>query len=69
MAKPDQTWLSILSELLVNLAAGWFGAAFIAPNFIASRADYKPLILLADIALGIVCLLIAHHLRNRTLEL
>lgn len=69
MTKPDEAWLSVLSELLVNLAAGWFGAAFIAPNFIASRADYKPLILLADITLGIVCLLIAHRLRKRTIEL
>ncbi len=28
-------WLKVLSALAVNLAAGWFGAAFIAPNFVS----------------------------------
>jgi hypothetical protein len=28
----DSGWLQIFSELFVNLAAGWWGAALIAPN-------------------------------------
>ncbi len=53
----------ILSELLINLAAGWYGAAVIIPI-----ASLKPTVidlsaLTADIIFGTVCIIISYKLR------
>lgn len=52
----DKTLLSVLSDLFVNLAAGWLGAAFIAPNFSRKKGLEKFIILTSDIMLAIFCL-------------
>lgn len=55
---------NILSDLFVNLAAGWFGTVFIIP--IASERPIKErfFILTVHFGLGIFCLLIAFEIRN-----
>lgn len=52
-------WLRVLSGLLINLAAGWFGISFITPTFehITSFAIFFTLI--KDIVFGILCLIAA----------
>lgn len=53
----------ILSELLINLAAGWYGAAIIIPI-----SSLKPTVidlsaLTADIVFGTVCIIVSFKLR------
>ncbi len=57
-------WASILSELFVNLATGWFGAVFIVPNFSGITSTYEFFLLTADLVLGTVSLLVAFYLRQ-----
>lgn len=52
----DPAWSSIISELFIDLAAGWFGAVFIVPNFSEKRGLEKIIVLTLNIILGIVCL-------------
>ncbi|OGM31030.1 hypothetical protein A2630_03105 [Candidatus Woesebacteria bacterium RIFCSPHIGHO2_01_FULL_44_10] len=60
-------WATILSELFVNLSAGWFGAAIIVPIFFEAQ---KPnlFILTGDIFAGILSLIIAFLLRKLSRE-
>lgn len=53
----------VLSELLVNLAAGWYGAAVIIPisSPLTTAVDFSALT--ADIIFGSVCIIIAYKLR------
>ena len=62
--KFDPAFLSVFSDLLVNLSAGWFGVIFIISPTIkrAKRANF--LILTVDLIFAIVSLLIAFMLRK-----
>lgn len=53
----------ILSELLVNLAAGWYGAAVIIPISSPPTTAVDFSALTADITFGTVCIIIAYKLR------
>ena len=57
-------WYDILADLLVNLAAGWFGAVFIAPNFFGIRSPLDWIVLTGDFVMGIVSLSIAMRLKR-----
>jgi hypothetical protein len=58
-------WNTVFADLLINLAAGWFGAVFIAPNFAKNLSRKKKRLLLIQNSLtGILCLIVAHYLRN-----
>lgn len=63
MIKLDPLWFIILSELFINLAAGWFGAAIIVP-LTSKRRKTKWWILPMHIGFGIVSLLISYILRK-----
>ena len=52
-------WFSILSDLSVNLAAGWTGAIIILPNFSTKKGLERFLILTNDILWIILFLLLA----------
>jgi hypothetical protein len=54
-------WLGILSELFINLAAGWFGVVFIVVN-IDGKTTFENLIF--KTFLGILSLLIAKQFRQ-----
>lgn len=64
MRRIDTDWFLIMSELLVNLAAAWFGAAFIVPNFTGFQIPWSVLLLLGDLGIGIIFLLVAFKLRK-----
>ena len=56
-------WKIILSELFVNLCAGWLGAIIITPNYTKKVGFKKRLVLIVDLGFAIVCLLTAYYLR------
>lgn len=56
-------WNQILSEFLINIAAGWFAAIFITPNFTQGERKTKIIVLIADALLVILCLMGAYRLR------
>lgn len=62
--KPSQ--LRILSGLFTNLAAGWFGAMIIAPNFSDVSSFRGVFVLLFDGLAAIVSLVIAFLIEERT---
>lgn len=53
------TWEVAISNLLINLSAGWFGAVLIIPNFSKEKGTKRLAILTGDILAAIVCLLLA----------
>lgn len=63
-SKGKSLWLSIISELFVNLSAGWFGAAFILPAVSENIFTVDPKLLTADIILGILSLILAKVFRK-----
>ena len=50
----------IISDLLVNLSAGWFGVIFIVPNFSGLNNITEFAILTFDLIMAILCLLISY---------
>lgn len=60
----DKVWNNLLSDLFVNLSAGWFGAAFILPSFSENIITTDFRILTADVLLGILSLTIARVFRK-----
>jgi len=67
--KLDFTWFEVFSDLLVNLAAGWLGAAFIVPNFSGVVWPSNFVILTMDVLLGIFCLVGAFRLKKASKKL
>ncbi|OGE14326.1 hypothetical protein A2111_00700 [Candidatus Daviesbacteria bacterium GWA1_38_6] len=54
-----------IADLLINLSAGWFGLAFVAP-FLAERTLLvKIAVLTTDVGFGILFLIAAIWLRRR----
>ena len=68
MAKIDPIWLAVLSELFVNLAAFWFGVAFLGSNLSGLHWPFNIVVLTVDLVFGIVCLVIAFRFRKRSKE-
>jgi hypothetical protein len=60
----DKAWFSIVSDLLINLSAGWFGAVLIVPNFSEKKGIKRVMVLTTDILFATVCLVGAYILRN-----
>ena len=60
-------WAIILSDLFVNLSAGWFGAALIVPTVAKKKASINAGILLFNLIFGIVFLIIGFQLRELSL--
>ena len=59
-------WFQIISELFVNLAAGWFGVVFIQPYLESIRTPEDILWLLFKTLSGIISLFIAKYLREKS---
>lgn len=62
--KIDPVWFTVISDLFVNLSAGWFGVVLIAPNFLTKKSPLKYFLLTSDIVAGIVSLVIAFELKK-----
>lgn len=63
-SKSISSWFNIISDLFVNLSAGWFGAAFILPAVSENLLTVDFRLLTADIILGILSLVLARVLRK-----
>ena len=63
----DQLWFSILSELFVNLSAGYFAGAFITPGFSRKRKWAKVGVLLNYASFGMLFLVLAYAFRKSIL--
>lgn len=61
---PDGGWLETIAELLINMAAGWFGAILIVPNFTGSDFPYNVFLLIGDLVGGIISLALAVKLKR-----
>ena len=57
----DKVTLSVFADLLINLAAGWFGLVFIVPSIGRGR---KLSVLFGNILYCILCLITADFLRR-----
>ena len=60
----NERWFIILSDLFVNLAAGWFGIILIGPALANISSFIDILWLLSNVIIGIICLLLAYKLRT-----
>jgi hypothetical protein len=60
----DKILFSIISDLLINLSAGWFGAILIVPNFSKIRGRSRLWVLLSDFVAAMICLAISYELRR-----
>ena len=56
--------LRVLSGFFTNLAAGWFGAVIIFPNFEQPPTPNSLTLLTFDLLFGIPCLLVAFQLED-----
>ena len=59
----DKVALGIFAELLINLAAGWFGAAIILP-IRSEKGKIKFLLLTVNLSCGILSLAVAYVIRR-----
>lgn len=57
-------WLEIISELLVNLAAGWFAVVLAFPLAFRPLPPHYLALLTANLAAGIMALFVAKRLRE-----
>ena len=57
-------WLNGVSDLFINLSAGWFGAVFIVPVFSDSSLIFSLPVLTGDFIMGILFLVSAIELRK-----
>lgn len=53
-----------MSDLCINLSAGWFGAMFIVPTLSEKPLQTNIPLLIFDLVLGIVFLVISYKLRR-----
>lgn len=64
MVNPDPVWWVTLSELFINLSAGWFGTAFIVPLSTKLPKRVNVLLLTINIGLGIFFLIVSFKLKK-----
>ena len=61
--KFNQAFLASLSDWLINVSAGWFGAAFIVPAFSKSPKRINLLWLIIDIGFAIFSFILGYRLK------
>lgn len=64
MGKIDPIWFAVFSDWLINLSAGWFGAAFIVSAFSNLPRRINFLLLTFDFCLSIISLVLAFKFRK-----
>ena len=60
----DPVWVQIVSDLFVNLAAGWLGVVLIVAPRAKMSKHIDWLVLTADMVVGIVSLVVAFGLKK-----
>lgn len=68
MKKNIQAWQKTISGLSINISAGWFGLAFLTPNFTDLLKPENTSILIRDIFFGIVFLILTFFLERKQLR-
>lgn len=63
MKKVHPALLLTISDIMVNLSAGWFGAAFIVPVFSDKPLNLNFWILIVNLFFGTVFMLLAYRTR------
>lgn len=63
----DPLWFTIVSELFVNLSAGYFAGAFITPGFSRKRKWARIGVLFNYVAYGMLFLVMAFVIRKAIL--
>ncbi|MEK7617105.1 MAG: hypothetical protein AAB414_03550 [Patescibacteria group bacterium] len=58
----DPYWFVIISNLFINLSAGWFAAALIIPATSKRTVKLNFWLFTVDILFGILCLVVAFYL-------
>lgn len=66
MFKLDRNWLVILSELFVDISAAWFTITFIEPQLVGKEIKDMFFPLTSRFIFGIVTLLLAKYLRDKS---
>jgi hypothetical protein len=64
----DKAWRQTLSELAINLSAGWLAAVIITPAFSQSLSSLDGLLILTDLCLSVAFLLLAVKLKRDNYE-
>jgi len=65
LSKPN--FILTLSDLLVNLSAGWFGAILILPGVWSSHNLYSNLVrYIVSLSYGSLCLYLSFYLKEKT---
>lgn len=59
----NSDFLTIVSDLFINLSAGWFGAIIILPNLFNLKSILNLAVLLTNLLFGIISILIAFKLK------
>ena len=62
-------WFEIISEFLVNIAAGWFAVVFIEPQLFPIQSVTDFLTLTLKFLLGILSLFAAKYFREKAREI
>lgn len=62
----DPAFASVIADLLINLSAGWFGAAVIIPINTRQTGKIRFAYLIANLVLATLSLLTAYTLRKQT---
>lgn len=60
----DLKLIQLLSELFVNLSAGWFGAALIIPMYSKEKEGFEWTSLVINLTFGILSLSIGYFIIN-----
>jgi len=61
--------LNIFADIFTNLAAGWFGAAILAPGFTSLNEPRAIITLFLNLLSGILAIAIAYNLQSKIHEL
>ena len=65
MKNLDKDLYLVISDLFINISAGWFGAAFIVPAFSKEDFTLNIGILTTNLLMGILFLVLAYKLRKQ----
>ena len=60
----NERWFIILSDLFVNLAAGWFGIILIGPVLSEISSLFDIILFLNNAFFGSICLFLAYQLHK-----
>lgn len=60
----NSIWLQLISDLFVNLSAGWFGAALIVPTTSKRSGPINLTILTIDVIAGILFMILAYQFQQ-----